>query len=470
MKSKLFILLFLLVTHLGIAQNTHFWDGIEAFDGPTDDNPVMASQLDFYFDKLVTPLPDSITMEIDRLVERTGNNTDLRDFILWHLLEKYRHPEYMTQDQVFVWLYDRYFSQLEIKDLHETNLALIRDKAERLRRLALFNIAPDIPLGDSINLQSVESEYTVLFFHDHDCDVCRQEMRDLDSVCAEHPEITALKIDLNSDTEGLDALYDAYDIETTPLIYVLNKDKRIIAKKIRAKQMDLVILGQNQRQVRVMSYNVRHCAGIDMVLDYDRTAAVITKQQPDVVALQELDSMTGRSSHRYQLGELAERTQYHPIFGSAIDYDGGKYGVGILTRENPVSIKRIPLPGEEPRVLLVVELKDYVIACTHLDLEAEQRLASVPLIVAEAQRWQKPFILAGDWNDVPDSPLLQEMTKSFTILSGDDATFPADEPQECIDYVASFKGQSVMALKSSVINEPEASDHRPLVVSVGLTF
>ena len=470
MKSKLLILLLLLVTHLGMAQNTHFWDGIEAFDGPTDDNPVMASQLDFYFDKLVAPLPDSIILEIDRLIKRTDDNTDLRDFILWHLIEKYRHPEYMTQDQVFVWLYDHYFSQLEIKDLHETNLALIRDKAERLRRLALFNIAPDIRLGDSINLHSVESEYTVLFFHDHDCDVCRQEMRDLDSVCAEHPEITALKIDLNSDTEGLGALYDAYDIETTPLIYVLNKDKRIIAKKIRAKQMDLVILGQNQRQVRVMSYNVRHCAGIDMVLDYDRTAAVISKHQPDVVALQELDSMTGRSSHRYQLGELAERTQYHPIFGSAIDYDGGKYGVGILTRENPVSVNRIPLPGEEPRVLLVVELKDYVIACTHLDLEAEQRLASVPLIVAEAQRWQKPFLLAGDWNDAPDSPLLQKMTKSFTILSGDDATFPADEPQECIDYVASFKGQSVISLKSNVINEPEASDHRPLVVSVRLTF
>ena len=130
----------------------------------------------------------------------------------------------------------------------------------------------------------------------------------------------------------------------------------------------------------------------------------------------------------------------------------------------------IPLPGEEPRVLLVVELKDYVIACTHLDLEEAQRLASVPLIVAEAQGWQKPFILAGDWNDAPGSPLMQEMTKTFTILSGDDATFPADEPQECIDYVASFKGQSVMVLKSSVIDEPEASDHRPLVVRVQLTF
>ena len=250
--------------------------------------------------------------------------------------------------------------------------------------------------------------------------------------------------------------------------------KRHIVLAFLLLGMTLFTFGQDlpekPSQIQVMSYNVRHCAGMDMVLDYDRTAAVISKQQPDVVALQELDSMTGRSGHRYQLGELADRAQYYPVFGSAIDYDGGKYGVGILTRESPVSVKRIPLPGEEPRVLLVVELKDYVIACTHLDLESEQRLASVPLIVVEAQRWQKPFILAGDWNDIPDSPLLQEMTKSFTILSGDYATFPADEPQECIDYVASFNTKPAVTLGHSVIEEPEASDHRPLVVSVRLPF
>jgi endonuclease/exonuclease/phosphatase family metal-dependent hydrolase len=228
----------------------------------------------------------------------------------------------------------------------------------------------------------------------------------------------------------------------------------------------LACLGQNQLQV--MSYNVRHCAGMDMVLDYDRTALVISKQQPDVVALQELDSMTSRSGQCYQLGELATRTSYYPIFGSAIDFDGGKYGVGILTREQPLSAKTIPLPGEEPRVLLVVELKDYVIACTHLDLEEDQRLESVPLIAEEAQHWQKPFILAGDWNDTPDSELLQEMTKHFTILSGAEATFPADEPQECIDYIASYKDRPAETIESIIIDEPEASDHRPLVVRLRL--
>ena len=228
----------------------------------------------------------------------------------------------------------------------------------------------------------------------------------------------------------------------------------------------LAVYGQNQ--LKVMSYNVRHCAGMDLVVDYDRTAAVIAQQQPDVVALQELDSMTGRSGRHNQLGELASRTQYYPVFGSAIDYDGGKYGVGILTREQPVSTRRIPLPGEEPRVLLVVELKDYVLACTHLDLEEEQRLASVPLIVEEAQRWQKPFILAGDWNDAPDSQLLQKMTQYFTVNSRNQATYPADEPQECIDYIATFKERPAVTLEYSVIDEPSASDHRPVVVSIQL--
>lgn len=243
---KLKIVVIILSLFLGLCsmhamgQNAHFWDGIEAFDGPTDENPVLAAQLDFYFDRMVAPLPDSITNEIDRLVEKTSFNTGLRDFILWHLLEKYRHPEYMSQDQVFVWLYDHYFSKLDIRDLNEANLALIRDKAEAFRRLAIFNLAPNFAINDSVDLHSVESEYTVLFFYDHDCDVCQLEMQELDSVCVVHPEITVLSIDMNTDDTRVDALYDLYDIETTPLIYVLDRDKRIMAKKIQARQIPWV--------------------------------------------------------------------------------------------------------------------------------------------------------------------------------------------------------------------------------------
>ncbi len=83
--------------------------------------------------------------------------------------------------------------------------------------------------------------------------------------------------------------------------------KRGIVLALMIWSITLAVLGQDT--LKVMTYNVRHCAGMDLVLDYDRTAAVIIQQQPDVVALQELDSLTGRSEHRYQLGELARITQ-----------------------------------------------------------------------------------------------------------------------------------------------------------------
>ncbi|MBO7067665.1 MAG: metallophosphoesterase [Bacteroidaceae bacterium] len=236
--------------------------------------------------------------------------------------------------------------------------------------------------------------------------------------------------------------------------------------------MCLTVVGQNQPgmpwQVRVMSYNVQHCAGLDTTVDYDRTAGVIFGQQPDAVALQELDSMTTRSGMCNQMAELASRTLFFPTFARSIDYDGGKYGVGILTRERPLSVTRTPLPGKEPRVLLVVELKNYVMACTHLDLAEENRLASVPIIVAEAQKWQKPFLIAGDWNDEPDSKLMNELRQHFVINTGKKATYPADKPKVCIDYIASYKGQPAVTLNHQVIDEPKASDHRPLIANLRL--
>lgn len=241
MKLKLLLLLFLFASQMGMTQNIRFWDGIEDFDGPTDMNPIMASQLDFYFDKLVAPLPDSIYLEIDRLVEKTRFNTKLRDFILWHLLDYYSHPEYLGHDQVFVFLYDQYFSKLEIKGLNNQNRQLIQQKADRLRKLALLNTAPNFQLDDAIDLHSVQSEHIILFFYDHDCDLCHQERKILDSVIMELPNIALLAIDMNSDDARFDTLFNLYDIETTPLIYLLDNEKRIIAKKIRSEQIGLFI-------------------------------------------------------------------------------------------------------------------------------------------------------------------------------------------------------------------------------------
>lgn len=87
---------------------------------------------------------------------------------------------------------------------------------------------------------------------------------------------------------------------------------------------------QAQNTLRLMTYNIKNANGMDNVQNFQRVANVINNACPDAVAIQELDSMTNRSGKTYVLGEIAERTQMHAYFAPAIDYDGGKYGIGLL--------------------------------------------------------------------------------------------------------------------------------------------
>lgn len=99
-----------------------------------------------------------------------------------------------------------------------------------------------------------------------------------------------------------------------------------------------VLSAQAEDVLRLMTYNVRNANGMDGICNYQRVANVINNARPDIVAIQELDSMTARSNRTDVLKELAERTQLHPCFTPAIDYDGGKYGIGILSKETPLRV------------------------------------------------------------------------------------------------------------------------------------
>ncbi len=227
-------------------------------------------------------------------------------------------------------------------------------------------------------------------------------------------------------------------------------------------------MAQSYERQTILSYNIRHGAGMDNVVDLDRTAEVINKTTPDVVGLQEVDNIVPRSNKVNQTQYLAEKCGMYGTFGRAIPLSGGAYGVAILSKEKPLSVRNTPLPGQEKRTLLVCEFEDYVFACTHLDLVESNRLASVDIILEEAARWDKPFIICGDWNDKPESKLITQLKKSFVILNKTTGTesysFPADKPTSCIDYIATM-GRSVIRTGSRVVAEPAASDHRPVLVT-----
>lgn len=231
-------------------------------------------------------------------------------------------------------------------------------------------------------------------------------------------------------------------------------------------------------QAGIASYNIHHGEGTDGKYDFERLASQFNHWQANVIALQEVDSMTTRSGKTYALGTLADITRYYDTFCPTMDYQGGKYGIGMLSRQKPLKVTSYALPGkEEPRRLMVAEFKDYVVACTHLSLNADDRMASLPIILQAARNTDKPFVIAGDWNDTPNSPFIKALSKDFCLRSNTRlATFPADSPKDCIDYIAVYKrsGEPNYSRSYCYVNEPAvvttatvgssktASDHRPI--------
>lgn len=239
----------------------HFWDNCQLNDSSLYGNQAYANRIDAFFDKVVAPLPDSIKLEIDRFLAKIQNKV-IKDFTLLYLLNKYEHPVYMTHDEIFIHLADEYI--LKNRDnalLNEAAYFFIEAHSGDLKRLALFNEAPALSLPDKsglyIDTQALESDYLILFFYDHECDVCAGEAQTLETISREHQNVSVYAVDMNYDfqpfensfinvsafhSRGLDPT-DAYCIENTPLIYVLDREKRIIAKKIKAEQIE-VFLGR----------------------------------------------------------------------------------------------------------------------------------------------------------------------------------------------------------------------------------
>ena len=239
-----------------------------------------------------------------------------------------------------------------------------------------------------------------------------------------------------------------------------------------AAVLALPLQAKRVRTLRLTSYNIHHGAGLDGKIDHARQAKILRKAHADVAAIQEVDSVTKRNGGLYSLEEIGRKAKMFSTFAPAIKFQGGKYGIGILSKKKPISVHRIPLPGrEEPRMLLVAEFKHYVVACTHLSLTDEDRMASIPIIVEEARKWTKPFILTGDLNDEPGMPFYKEMQKHFLFLNPSyDKTFPADAPNICIDHVALFMPtpEATLSFYRTWVGEETFSDHRPLHAKLGL--
>jgi endonuclease/exonuclease/phosphatase family metal-dependent hydrolase len=229
-----------------------------------------------------------------------------------------------------------------------------------------------------------------------------------------------------------------------------------------------------------MTYNIRHGEGLDGRVDLERIAAVIRNERADIVALQEVDKGVERTNRLDLPEELARLTGMTCIFSNNHAYQGGEYGNALLTRFPVVRWTnhhyRMLRPGEQRGLLqavLDVRGRRLVVLNTHLDFRADdsERWSSVQEIEETVRQYRDlPVILAGDFNDVPDSRVWRRLAETFDDAwslagDGDGFTIPADNPQRRIDYIRLSKYGGLVARRAWV-PDTDASDHRPVVVEL----
>ena len=227
---------------------------------------------------------------------------------------------------------------------------------------------------------------------------------------------------------------------------------------------------KESQSLKILTYNIFSAKGVDGVIDYNRIADFITSCDLDVAAIQELDSAMERSNGVYMLEEIAKKTGMHYTFRASLERQGGKFGLGILSKEKPVSSKAIALPGrDEARSLLIVEFKDYFMFCTHLSQNGEDRLSSATIINDELKKLstEKPVFFGGDFNALPSSAPMKELYKSWEVLNDTASyTLPPGKPNRCIDFVLVNRPYKVEVKKAQVFDIPLATWHLPVLVEV----
>ena len=241
-------------------------------------------------------------------------------------------------------------------------------------------------------------------------------------------------------------------------------------------------------RVRVLVYNIhagKDAAGVD---NLSGVAELVRRTDADLVLLQEVDRGTRRSGRTDQPAVLAERTGFHVAFGSALDYDEGKYGVAVLSRWPILADTLIHLPvtplqtraggSHEPRgalrVVIASPMGRLAVLNTHLDATGDDRWRrqeadSIVSLTSRIRRTERVVLVGGDFNSTPESAVQQSVRAGglrdgwAECAVGDGDTYPAHAPVKRIDYL--YLTGDARCTSARVI-ESTVSDHRPLLVDL----
>src|SRR3989442_4252675 len=233
------------------------------------------------------------------------------------------------------------------------------------------------------------------------------------------------------------------------------------------------------KTIRVMTYNIHVGVGMDKKLDLARIASVINKQHPDLVGLQEVDRGVERTQRIDEIAEIARMTKMDYAFAFNLRYQGGQYGVSILSR-NPILATDHRLYKNtreaERRGFIRVEVniggRVVNFVTTHLDYQYEDgRVYEAQQLLTALKDVKEPLIVVCDFNDIPTGQAYPLMRAQFDdawvqVRPADEGfSYPAYKPVKRIDYICMRREDHIRAKRAWIVTTL-ASDHVPVVAEL----
>lgn len=242
----------------------HFLDNFDLTDSRLIRTPFFVGRIDTYFDRVLLPVPDTLIKYTDLLIEKTKPNKMMYQYMLSHLLTKFQSSQIMGMDAVFVHIAEKYYLSGSADWITDNIREKIQERVSDLKPNLIGNVAPNLILmdinGKPQELHTVKAKITVIYFWEPGCSHCKKVTPILndyykkfkDKGFAVYAVYTQGEMDkwseyvkkneltwINVWDPTRQSLYHRlYDIYSTPIIYVLDKDKKIIAKRIPVESLE----------------------------------------------------------------------------------------------------------------------------------------------------------------------------------------------------------------------------------------
>jgi len=250
----------------------HYWDAFDWSDDRLIRTPIFKDKLEFYTNKLCVQVPDSVIINVDFVLQAAlkGGNSEMFQYVASELLNKYAKSKVICMDAVYVHIGEKYYCSGKAEWVDSTQLVKICENVQTLKPLRCGLYAPNVSLkrldGNPVDLYSLKSKFTALYFWDPDCGNCTKVSAKLVPVYQKYKEkglevfgvcskswkdiskcknkVADKKMDwINTSDEPypLAVVKKIYDIQVNPYLILLDENKKIMYKRIDPQQLDDIL-------------------------------------------------------------------------------------------------------------------------------------------------------------------------------------------------------------------------------------